>query len=178
MIVRRTALVERPATHMFDLIEAAEHYPRFLPWCAGATIVHRDDTLVSADMRVKWGGMQFEMRTSNPKRRPEHMTVHLERGPFNRFEGTWTLKALGPDACKVEFVLEYEFNSAVMTRVAGPVFNRMADSMVDAFVEHAMRTPVPPPAAPPPPAPSAALDTAQRPAEPHADHLVPPTQDV
>jgi len=142
MIVRRSALVERPATHMFDLIEAAEDYPRFLPWCASAVIVHRDDTLVSADLRVHWGGMHFEMRTRNPKRRPEQMQVHLERGPFNRFEGQWTLKPLGADACKVEFVLDYEFNSAVMTRVASPVFNRMADSMVDAFVQHAMRMPV------------------------------------
>jgi ribosome-associated toxin RatA of RatAB toxin-antitoxin module len=148
MMVRRSALVERPATHMFDLIEAAENYPHFLPWCAGATIVHRDDTLVSADLRVKWGGMHFEMRTTNPKRRPEHMLVHLERGPFSRFEGQWTLKPLGEDACKVEFVLDYEFDSAVMTRVAGPVFNRMADSMVDAFVHHAMQLPAPaPPAA-------------------------------
>jgi ribosome-associated toxin RatA of RatAB toxin-antitoxin module len=149
MIVRRSALVERPAAHMFDLIEAAEHYPHFLPWCAAAQIVHRDDTMVSADLRVKWGGMQFEMRTRNPKRRPESMTVHLERGPFSRFEGEWTLRPLGLDACKIEFLLDYEFNSAVMTRVAGPVFNHLADSMVDAFVQHAMRTQV---TAPLPPA--------------------------
>lgn len=146
MKVHRSALVERPAAHLFDVIEAAEHYPRFLPWCAGATILHRDDTLVSADLRIHWGGMRFEMRTRNPKRRPEFMAVHLERGPFTRFEGQWLLRALGQHACKVEFLLDYEFNSRALTAAAGPVFNHMADTMVDAFVQHALRVPLAAPA--------------------------------
>ena len=71
MIVRRSALVDQPAEHLFDLIEAAEHYPDFLPWCAGAQIVSRDDALVSADIRMRYAGVSFELRTRNPKRRPE-----------------------------------------------------------------------------------------------------------
>jgi ribosome-associated toxin RatA of RatAB toxin-antitoxin module len=144
MIVRRSALVAQPATHLFDLIEAAEHYPRFLPWCAGASIVSRDEQMVSADLRVRWGGMNFEMRTRNPKQRPEYMAIHLERGPFRRFEGEWRLTPLREDACKVAFVLDYEFDSVVMTRAAGPMFNRIADTLVDAFVQHALVTPVVP----------------------------------
>jgi len=138
VIVRRSALVDRSAEQLFDLIEAAEHYPQFLPWCTGATIVSRDDDLVSADLRVRWAGRTFEMRTRNPKRRPEYMAIHLEHGPFRRFEGEWRLGALGADACKVAFTLDYEFDSAWVTRAAGPVFDRMANSMVDAFVQRAL----------------------------------------
>jgi ribosome-associated toxin RatA of RatAB toxin-antitoxin module len=157
MIVRRSALVLRSATHLFDVIEAAEHYPRFLPWCVGAAIVSRDDNLVSADLRVQWGGLNFEMRTRNPKRRPEHMAIHLERGPFRRFEGEWRLASLTADACRVEFMLDYEFDSSLMTRVAGPVFNRIADTLVDAFVQHAQALPQAAPApVPEPPAPDPA----------------------
>ncbi|MDO9073535.1 MAG: type II toxin-antitoxin system RatA family toxin [Rubrivivax sp.] len=142
MIVRRTALLPLPAEHLYDIIEAAENYPRFLPWCAGAHIVFRDDSMVSADLRVKWGGMNFEMRTRNPKRRPGYMAIHLERGPFKRFEGEWLLTALSPEACKVAFNLDYEFDSGLMTRVAGPVFKRLTDTMVEAFIQHALATPV------------------------------------
>jgi ribosome-associated toxin RatA of RatAB toxin-antitoxin module len=144
MIVRRSALVAQPASHLFDVIEAAEHYPRFLPWCTGAVIVSRDEALVSADLHVQWGGMRFEMRTRNPKQRPEFMAIHLERGPFRRFEGEWRLTALAPEACKVAFVLDYEFDSGLMTRAAGPMFNRIADTLVDAFVQRALSLPVPP----------------------------------
>jgi ribosome-associated toxin RatA of RatAB toxin-antitoxin module len=142
MIVHRTALLPLPAEHLYDIIEAAEHYPRFLPWCAAAHIVHRDDNVVSADLHVRWGGMSFDMRTRNPKRRPEYMAIHLERGPFKRFEGEWQLTVLAPDACKVAFNLDYEFDSSLMTRVAGPVFRRLTDTLVEAFIQHALATPV------------------------------------
>ncbi len=142
MIVRRSALVPRPASHVFDVIEAAEHYPQFLPWCIGATIVSRDAGAVSADLRVQWGGMHFEMRTHNPKLRPSMMSIHFERGPFRRFEGEWRLTELAADACKVAFVLDYEFESRWMTGAAGPVFHRLGDTLLDAFVERALATPV------------------------------------
>jgi ribosome-associated toxin RatA of RatAB toxin-antitoxin module len=145
MLVRRSALVERSAEQLFDLIEAAEHYPRFLPWCAGATILARDDALLSAELRVRLAGTQFEMRTRNPKRRPEWMAIHLESGPFRRFEGEWQLAPLGADACHVAFTLDYEFRHGFLTRAAAPVFDRIADSMVDAFVREAEATPPYPP---------------------------------
>ncbi|MGD9831507.1 MAG: type II toxin-antitoxin system RatA family toxin [Piscinibacter sp.] len=145
MRVRRSALVERSAEQLFDLIEAAEHYPRFLPWCAGATILARDDALVSAELRVRLAGTQFEMRTRNPKRRPEWMAIHLESGPFHRFEGEWQLAPLGADACRVAFTLDYEFRHGFVTRAAAPVFDRIADSMVDAFVRQAEAMPPYPP---------------------------------
>ncbi len=149
MIVRRTALVDRSDGHLFDLIEAAEHYPLFLPWCAAARIIERDQALVSADLQVRWHGMAFDLRTRNPKQRPGHMAIHLESGPFRRFEGEWRLRPLGAAACKVEFALDYEFDSAFMTHAAGPVFSRIADTLVDAFVRRALDTPEAPAASEP-----------------------------
>lgn len=141
--VHRSALVERPAELMFDLIEAAEHYPDFLPWCAGATILERSDDVVAADLRVRWHGLQFEFGTRNPKRRPEHMGIQLVRGPFRRFEGQWWLRPLSQQACKVEFELDCEFDQALVARAATPVFARIADTLVDAFVWHALGRPPP-----------------------------------
>lgn len=150
--VRKSALVMQPAPTMFDLIEGAEHYPLFLPWCSGATILARDDSVVAADIHVDYRGLRFTMRTRNPKRKPEFMAIHLERGPFRHFYGEWRLRPLGSDACKVEFELQYEFDNSLATRLAGPVFTKMADTLVDAFVKRAHALP---PATPsPPPAPS------------------------
>lgn len=142
MIVRRCALVDLPAAHVFDVIEAAEHYPQFLPWCAAVQIVDRTDSLVSADLHVHWGGLRLAVRTRNPKTRPVAMSIHLERGPFRHFEGQWRLTALTAGACKVDFMLDCEFDSGLMTQAAGPVFNRVANTLVDAFVQRAHSLPV------------------------------------
>lgn len=166
--VRKSALVMQPAPTMFDLIEGAEHYPHFLPWCAGATILARDDSLVSADIHVDYRGLRFTMRTRNPKRKPEFMAIHLERGPFRHFYGEWRLLPLAHDACKVEFELHYEFDSSLATRLAGPVFAKMADTLVDAFVKRAHAMPpaavaVTVPVVASPPASSAAPSAAPSP---------------
>lgn len=141
--MRRSALLPQPAAAVFDLIEAAEHYPAFLPWCAGARVVERSDAVVSADIDIAWRGLRLSLRTRNPKRRPAHMLIVLERGPFRHFEGEWKLTALAPSACKVEFRLDYDFESALVTRMAGPVFDRIADTLVDAFVQRALSLPAP-----------------------------------
>lgn len=139
METRKSALVGRSAESVFDLIEAAEHYPAFLPWCADATILARDESIVIAKITVAYHGIRFEFTTRNPKRRPEWMAVTLDEGPFRRFEGEWRLTPLGPSGCRIGFVLRYEFDTAVVRTLAGPVFDRIANTLVDAFVTRAQR---------------------------------------
>jgi ribosome-associated toxin RatA of RatAB toxin-antitoxin module len=137
MDVRKTVLVGHSAERMFDLIEACEHYPDFLPWCSGATVVARDESTVVADISVNYHGVRFDFRTRNPKRRPTAMTIHLERGPFRHFYGVWELTPLAADGCRINFALRYDFHSTAMARIARPVFDRIASTLVDRFVARA-----------------------------------------
>jgi len=137
MIVRKSALVEHSAENMFDLIEAAEDYPAFLPWCASANILSRDDAIVAAEINVDFHGLRFQLTTRNPKRRPEFMAIVLERGPFRKFEGEWRLTPLASSACKIEFGLQYEFDSLLIGRIAATVFDRITNTLVDAYVARA-----------------------------------------
>jgi len=84
-------------------------------------------------------GAKFEFTTRNPKRRPEYMAIGLEEGPFQRFEGTWNLKPLASWGCRIEFALSYDFANTVMGSLASPVFHRIADTLVDAFIQRADR---------------------------------------
>jgi ribosome-associated toxin RatA of RatAB toxin-antitoxin module len=122
---------------MFDLIEQAEHYPQFLPWCRNAVILMRDENVVAARLTVDFHGLRFDMTTRNPKRYPHWLAVRLEQGPFRRFEGEWLLTELGADACKAEFALRYEFGGALVAKAAGTVFDGIANSIVDAFARRA-----------------------------------------
>jgi ribosome-associated toxin RatA of RatAB toxin-antitoxin module len=133
----RSVLVDQSAAQVFDVIEAAEFYPHFLPWCAGAQIVQRDEQQVSANLHVRWHGVEFKLRTRNPKRRPEFMAIHLEQGPFRHFYGEWRLLPLMPDACKVVFSLDYSFDHGVMTQLSGPLLGQVTSRLMDAFVQRA-----------------------------------------
>ena len=138
MDVARSALLDYPAGVMFDLVEQAEHYPEFLPWCAGASILERTDDFVAAEIQVDYHGVRFSFVTRNPKRRPDWLAVRMERGPFRKLEGDWHITALAPDACKIAFAMQYEM-AGPLARIATPVFDRIANTFVDAFVARASR---------------------------------------
>ena len=137
MELRRSALVGFSAAAMFDLIEAAEHYPAFVPWCAGATILERDDSVVAAEIQVDYRGVRFSFTTRNPKRRPEWLGVRLERGPFRRFEGDWYITSLAPAACKIEFSFQSDLGGSLGSRLARTVLDHVATTLIDAFVARA-----------------------------------------
>ena len=137
MKVQRSAFIGRSAGDTFDLIEKAENYPAFLPWCAGAVILERTDDIVAARLTFRHRGIEFEMTTRNPKRRPTWLAVRLEKGPFKRFEGDWRVTDLAVDACKIEFELSYEFAGGLFDKAASGVVERIADQIVDAFARRA-----------------------------------------
>jgi ribosome-associated toxin RatA of RatAB toxin-antitoxin module len=147
MEIRRSVLLEFSAEEIFDIIEGAEHYPAFLPGCESVTILERTDTVIAATVTVGWKGLRFSFTTRNPKRRPEWLAVRLERGReapaeskaevFKRLDGEWNIRALSPHACKVEFTLRCELEGAIARKLAGVVFDTVADTLMNAYVARA-----------------------------------------
>jgi ribosome-associated toxin RatA of RatAB toxin-antitoxin module len=137
MEVRRSVLVSHPVEAMFDLIEQAEHYPRFMPWCVGATILERSDDWVAAKVDFSYAQVAFSLSTRNAKRRPDWLRVRAVDGPFRRFEGDWRLTRLGDMGCRVNFDVDYELSGALLDRLARPTVEFVARTVIDAFVRRA-----------------------------------------
>jgi ribosome-associated toxin RatA of RatAB toxin-antitoxin module len=138
--LKRTVLVPYTAEGMFDLIEQAEHYPKFLPWCVAATILERSDDWVAARIEFSYLKVRFGFQTRNPKRRPEWLQVRLVEGPFRHFQADWRLRQLGHLGCKVEFDLAYEVSDGVLDRMAAKAVDVVSRSMMDAFIRRAEAT--------------------------------------
>jgi ribosome-associated toxin RatA of RatAB toxin-antitoxin module len=137
--VYKTVLVPHSAAHMFRLVDEAERYPEFLPWCGGADLVWRDDASTVATLHIDYHGLKQRFTTRNAKQFPTLMEIRLVDGPFRHLEGIWQFIPLAPDACKIEFRLHYEFASPLLEKLIAPVFGHIADTFVDAFVERAER---------------------------------------
>jgi ribosome-associated toxin RatA of RatAB toxin-antitoxin module len=64
--------------------------------------------------------------------------MRLKEGPFRHLQGYWRFDPLGDEGCKVSLDLEFEFSSRVLGMVIGPVFNQVANSLVDSFQQRAL----------------------------------------
>ncbi len=137
--VNRSVLVAYSAEQMFALVDDVEHYPEFLPWCGGTSVDHRDETKTRATIRINYRGIKQSFTTENVKRVPHEMTIRLIEGPFRRLDGYWRFTALADRGCKVEVTLHYEFAGRVLEKLVGPVFNYIANTLLEAFVKRAER---------------------------------------
>ena len=135
--VARSAIVPHSAARMFALVEDIESYPRFLPWCTGADVKSRTADSTLATLTVGMLGVTQSFTTRNANRAPEAIDLELVEGPFRRFAASWRFQPLGERACRVEFSMELEFASRALAALLQPLFERIADSMVDAFSRRA-----------------------------------------
>lgn len=136
-VVIKSVIVGYSAEQMFALVNAVEDYPQFLPWCGEVVIVQRNESSLVATININFHGVQQSFTTENTNSAPTLMKMKLISGPFKHLDGTWIFKPLREDACKIEFDLHYEFSSKILEHLIGPVFNKIANSFVDAFCHRA-----------------------------------------
>lgn len=148
--VHKSVLLWYSPREMYALVTAVEDYPKFLPWCDKAEVLQRHDDGMTARLHIHFAGVRqaFTTRNVNETGRTVHMA--LVDGPFSQLEGTWTFSPLNmpgasappadpldSPACKVEFSLKYAFSSRPLELVISPVFDRIANTFIDAFVKRA-----------------------------------------
>ena len=138
--VQKSVLIWYSPKEMFDLVTAVERYPEFLPWCDRAQVLERSEAGMTAEVGIALGGIRQTLVTRNVHELGERVQMHLVKGPFSKLEGDWRFLPVGDGtqrACKVELQLNYGFSSAALAALVGPVFDRIAATMVDAFVKRA-----------------------------------------
>ena len=136
-LVEKSVLIEYSAAQMYALVEDVAAYPEFLPWCGGTEILKKQDGITRAAIIIDFRGIKQRFSTQNRASPPQLIEMSLVDGPFRQLDGSWRFKALGDDACKIEFRLHYEFSSKLLEKLVGPVFHYIASTFVDAFVKRA-----------------------------------------
>ena len=134
--IGRSAIVEHSAQRVYALVEDIESYPRFLPWCTGAS-VERGAVGVVATLQIGMRGLRQTLTTRNENQPGTAIDMRLVSGPFRHFAACWRFKSLSPQACGIEFSLEYEFSSKAAGKLLEPLFGTIANTMVDAFSRRA-----------------------------------------
>lgn len=135
--VNKSVLVGYSAQQMFALVDAVESYPEFLPWCSSAQADFRDENTTRATLHINYRGIKQSFTTENHKEPPRTMSMKLVKGPFRMLDGSWRFTDLSGQGCKIEFKLHYEFSSKLLEKLVGPVFNYIADTIVDGFIRRA-----------------------------------------
>lgn len=136
--IERSALVNYSAAEMYDLVNDIGSYASFLPWCNDSAVISETDTEMTGSIGISKGLLNKTFTTRNSLIKNRKIELELVEGPFKTLTGCWEFEALKTEnACKVTLKLEFEFDNAMMSIAARPVFTQIANSLVDSFCQRA-----------------------------------------
>lgn len=137
--IKRSALVHYSPAEMFSLVNDVAQYSSFLPWCRSSVVKSESETEMVASVEIAKGVLNKTFTTHNQLQRDRRIDLELVDGPFRKLSGYWQFDSLKTEnACKVNLELEFEFDSAMMSIAAKPVFTQIANSLVDSFCKRAV----------------------------------------
>ena len=122
---------------MYVLVSDISSYDQFIPWCSESVIEEvRSDTSVLATLKIQHKGISAAFTTLNENIPEEQVIMKLVSGPFEHLKGEWKFIALG-EGCKVSFCLDYRFSNLIYASLLGPVFDKVTNSIITAFLDRA-----------------------------------------
>jgi ribosome-associated toxin RatA of RatAB toxin-antitoxin module len=136
--IHRSALVPYQPSEMFSLVDDIEAYPQFLPWCKSARVLSRGEDEVRAQLELVRAGFEKSFTTRNRLQHNKMIEMRLVEGPFRHLDGFWRFEPIGTGACKVSLDLDFEFSNKLVGMALGPLFNQIANTLVDSFCKRAV----------------------------------------
>ncbi|MEP7303038.1 MAG: type II toxin-antitoxin system RatA family toxin [Caldimonas sp.] len=145
--VKKSVLLWYSAHEIYELVVDVEAYPEFLPWCERVEVLGGGADGLTARLHLAYSGIRHAFTTKNVQVPDQSVHIGLVDGPFSLLDGLWRFVPLtlpgaagnptAPSACKIEFEMRYAFSNGVLEAAISPVFDRIANTFVDAFVRRA-----------------------------------------
>ena len=137
--IKRSALVHYSPAEMYQLVNNVADYASFLPWCRSSKVISESGTEMVASVEIAKGVLNKTFTTQNRLHKNHRIELQLVDGPFKKLSGYWQFDTLKTEnACKVNLELDFEFDNAMMSIAAKPIFTQIANSLVDSFCKRAV----------------------------------------
>ncbi len=130
------------AKEIFHIVKDIESYPQFIPWISGAKIVSEKDGVLEARLDVRFKAIKthyvsrVEMLEDEEKGVYE-VNVTLVRGPFKKMINQWRLTQV-EGGCSIFFFVDFVFNSLLLEKAMGLVFQKAVKDMTGCFEKRAV----------------------------------------
>lgn len=128
------------AAQMQALVMDIEKYPEFLPWCKKAKIVKRlSEKNLHADLLINFKNFLEKYRSNVVFGKSAEDVYFVDvvaiEGPFKKLTNNWKFRDLENGGCEIEFFIDFEFNSFLLGKMLGAIFEKASEKMMSAFEE-------------------------------------------
>ena len=135
--ISKQASVQYSAEQMFSLVNDIDSYPDFLPWCNATKVIEHNGDSLKASVSIAVGKIKQTFTTANTMQANNSIDMQLVEGPFKELNGHWKFHDDPHDGCLVSLDMQFEFKNKLVKLSLGTAFQKIIDSLVDAFIERA-----------------------------------------
>lgn len=139
---KQTKISPYSAKQIYDLVADIEQYPLFIPWLSHASILSAKGQYLEARLDIQFKAIRTHyvskvelMEGDNDS--PYIVDVGLLKGPFKKMVNHWEITPLEDGSCEIGFFVEFVFNSLLLDKAMGVVFNRAVQEMTGCFERRA-----------------------------------------
>jgi len=146
----KSAIVPYTSQEMYSLVNNIKAYPEFLPWCSNSVIHSETPNEIQASLTLQVSGFSKAITTHNRMEPNKIIEIRLINEPMSHLEAFWRFEpATAPtestqdqdgdliQPCKISFNIEFEFTNRLIRMALEPFFNKVSDTIVDAFSNRA-----------------------------------------
>ncbi|HIJ85520.1 MAG: cyclase/dehydrase [Magnetococcales bacterium] len=121
---------------IYDLVVDVGQYPQFLPWCVKSRTWDHQPNQFMAELTVSFKGIRESFQTLDIVVPEQKVEINLKSGPFQYLVSTWIFSG-DQGATKVDFFIDFKFDSKMKEMIMGPVFSQVSKQMIGAFRKRA-----------------------------------------
>ena len=118
----------------FEVITNFNDYSNFIPGCTGATLISRELPIEIGRLEFNLLGKEYFIESENTLD-DSSITIRQLKGPFEKFEGRWSVAHIDKNSCQIDFDATYELPFLLNAITPEHLAKNFSKNIIDSFIE-------------------------------------------
>ena len=117
-----------------EVITNFNDYSNFIPGCTRATLISRELPIEIGRLEFNVLGKEYFIESENTLE-DGSITIRQIKGPFEKFEGRWSVTHINKNSCQIDFDATYELPFLLNAITPEDLANNFSKNIIDSFIE-------------------------------------------
>ena len=129
-----TKLVEADRDEVYRQISNFENYSSYVPGCSNSKLLEKNDEFEIGELEFDFLLKNYSIKSRNVLS-DDAIKIQQIEGPFNFFNGEWTITQNEDDKTEVTFKGEFELPFLLNNLLSANIIDTFCGLVIDAFIE-------------------------------------------
>ena len=129
-----TKLVEADRDEVYKQISNFENYSSYVPGCSSSKLLEKNDEFEIGELEFDFLLKNYSIKSRNVLS-DDAIKIQQIEGPFNFFNGEWTITQNEDDKTEITFKGEFELPFLLNNLLSANIIDTFCDLIIDAFIE-------------------------------------------